>query len=266
MNFIKIIIIVLVALSCWTGAYSQTRMPWNDKITQAVMNGTPYIFEGVVIDTLYYNGVTGLCNLTQEYALGFKPLIPIKPLTAVKVQIIHVFRGNLNPGTVEMVDDFGGFWDNGIFMYMMIGERTTPMRPGTKAIFFCNKSTYKPSPMITDNEIRVVPLMEEINFSIRDYFKPGGNFEKEGRGFKAFGKIFSSKNEFYQFLSKYRNISIPKDTVKIEEPPLKQTQAQKAEADSIKQVQNKLLYEERKKNYQQYEQNLKLKNKQQKKK
>jgi len=67
------------------------------------LDRSPFIFEGVVIDTMYYNGVTGLCNLIQERVSKGKFLIPIKPLTAVKVQIIHVFRGDLNPGTVELL-------------------------------------------------------------------------------------------------------------------------------------------------------------------
>jgi len=75
-------IIILVALSFWTGAFSQSQIPWTDKHTEGMMNGTPYIFEGVVIDTLYYNN----CSLV-----------------AVKVQIIHDLIGNLNPGTVKLL-------------------------------------------------------------------------------------------------------------------------------------------------------------------
>ena len=199
----KIIIIVLVALTYYTVAKSQTKIPWTDKHTEAMMNGTPYIFEGEVIDTMYYNGCTGLNDLLVEYDVDGKPLKPIKPLTAIKVQINHIYRGNLNPGTVELVDEIGGFWNNGIFMHIIIGERTTPMRPGTKAIFFCNKSTYKPSPMITDNEIRVVAI-EEV-----------GGLGGDG-AYYLFNKKFNTKKEFYQFLSKYPNITIPKEEIKQE--------------------------------------------------
>ena len=174
----KRIIIILVAMSCWTSAFSQTKMPWNDKNTQAIINGAPFIFEGKVIDTLYYNN----CSLV-----------------AVKVQIIHDLIGNLNPGTIELVDNIGGRWENGIFMHVMRGERSRPIQPGTKAIFFCNKSTYKPSPMITDNEIRVVAI-EEV-----------GGLGGDG-AYYLFNKKFNTKKEFYQFLSKYPNITIPKDT------------------------------------------------------
>jgi len=252
----KKFIIVIVALSYWTGAFSQTQKPWNDNMIPYILDRSPFIFEGVVIDTMYYNGVTGGFNLTQEYDSERKPLIPIKPLTAIKVQLIHVYRGDLNPGTIEMVDDIGGFWSNGIFMHIMIGERDRPIQPGTKAIFFCSKSTYKPSPMLTDNEIRVVPINGI-----------GGGQGGDG-SYYLFNKRFNTKEELYQFLSKYPNITIPKDTVKIEETPLKQTQAQKAEEDSIKRVQNKLLFEEkRKKNYEQYlEQRKKRKDAQQKEK
>ena len=87
---------------------------------------------------------------------------------------------------------------------------------------------------------------------------------------KGFGKGFNSEEELMEYLKKESIISQNdnnKDTEIIEKTPLKQTQAQKAEADSIKQVQNKLLYEQRKKNNEQYmEQRMKIKEAQQKKK
>jgi len=175
----KRIIIILVAMSCWTSAFSQTKMSWNDKNTQAIINGAPFIFEGKVIDTLYYNN----CSLV-----------------AVKVQIIHILRGNLNPGTIELVDNLGGRWENGIFMHKMIGERDRPMQPGTKGIFLCKISSFKPSPMKTDNEIRVISTG-------LIFFSPGGWIE-------CFNKVFYSKKELNDFLSKYPNITIPKEEIK----------------------------------------------------
>lgn len=173
----KKLIISIVILSSWLGVYSQSKIPWTDKNTQSVINNSPFIFEGIVIDTMYYNK----CSLT-----------------AVKIKINHIYKGDLNPGTIELVDNFGGHWENGIFMHNIIGERDQPMRLGTKAIFFCNKSTYKLSPMITDNDIRVVAI-ESI------FYSPGGWME-------GLNKVFHSTKEIDIFLSKYPNITIPKDT------------------------------------------------------
>lgn len=194
-------VVILVVLLYWSCTFSQI---------PRTLEKAQYIFEGEVIDTIYYNGYTGGFDLTIEYDDEGKPLNPIKPLTALKVQINHIFRGNINPGTIEMVDNIGGYWSNGIFMHMIIGHRDEPMRPGTSGMFFCIESTYKFSPMHTDNEIRVLPI-EVVGFYIENFYEPGPDFKIVGRGFKAFGKIFSSKKEFYQFLSKYQNIKIPKE-------------------------------------------------------
>jgi len=53
-------------LSSWTSAFSQTRIPWTEGHTEGMMNGTPYIFEGVVIDTMYYNN----CSLVAVKLLN----------------------------------------------------------------------------------------------------------------------------------------------------------------------------------------------------
>ena len=196
----KKLIIIIVALPFWMGAFSQSQIPWTDKNTESMMNGTPYIFEGEVIDTMYYNGCTGLNDLLVEYDVDGKPLKPIKPLTAIKVQINHIYRGNLNPGTVELVDEIGGFWNNGIFMHIMIGERDRPIQPSTKGIFFCKVSSFKPSLMKTDNEIRLISTG-------LIFFSPGGWIE-------GFNKVFHSKKELNDFLSKYPNITIPKEEIK----------------------------------------------------
>jgi len=74
------------------------------------------------------------------------------------------------------------------------------MQPGTKGIFLCKISSFKPSPMKTDNEIRVISTG-------LIFFSPGGWIE-------CFNKVFYSKKELNDFLSKYPNITIPKEEIK----------------------------------------------------
>ena len=80
---------------------------------------------------------------------------------------------------------------------------------------------------------------------------------------------FKSKEEIYQFIEKYGNVTIIRDVEKTNEQPqpVKLTPPQQKEADSIKQAQNKLLYEQRKKNSDAYmEQRMKIMNEQEQKK
>jgi len=198
MKTIKLFLLLSVALYG-----SSNGQPLPKLNFESILNTAPYVFEGEIIDTMYYNGATGRRDdLFIEINSENKIVRSCKPLTSHKIQITKIFRGNLKSGTIDLVVNGGLFWGNGLRILDACDECFQPMPIGTKGIFFCNKFPtwrWKFSPMVTDNEIRVIPI--ELIF----YSQGGGRME-------GFDKVFHSQKEINDFLSKYPNITIPKDT------------------------------------------------------
>jgi len=156
---------------------------------------------------------------------------------------------------------------------------------GTNRLFFCNqyKNNLKNIPeipvfnnrifQISNKSIILEPICKtrDCYFSYYPDKKIVNNRAVDFLKIKGFGKEFNSEGEFMEYLKKeniisHIEINKKEDAEKIKEQSLKNTPTQTE--DSIKRVQNKLLFEEkRKKNYEQYlEQRKKRKDAQQKEK
>src|SRR3990172_1587514 len=58
------------------------------------LNNASYVFEGTVIDTMYYNGITGLStDLYVELNADGSFVRSLLPLTSHRIKIIRIFRG-----------------------------------------------------------------------------------------------------------------------------------------------------------------------------
>jgi len=169
---------------------------------ESILNTAPYVFEGEIIDTMYYNGETGRRDdLYIELNSERKVVHTCKPLTSHKIQITKIFRGNLKPGIIDLVVEGGLYKENEFSIMDAADDWFKPMPIGTKGIFFCKGFPtwrWKFSPMVTDNEIRVVPI--------------GGSGQAGNGVYYLFDKKFNTRKELYQYLSTYPNITIPKDT------------------------------------------------------
>ena len=198
MKTIKLFLLLSVALYG-----SSNGQPLPKLNFESIINTAPYVFEGEIIDTMYYNGETGRRDdLYIELNSERKVVHTCKPLTSHKIKITKIYRGNLKPGIIDLVVEGGLYKENEFSIMDAADDWFKPMPIGTKGIFFCNKFPtwrWKFSPMVTDNEIRVIPI--ELIF-----YSPGG-----GR-MEGFDKVFHSQKEINDFLSKYPNITIPKDT------------------------------------------------------
>ena len=110
-----------------------------------------------------------------------------------------------------------------------------------KFFTFCIKSNYPSLNRVVDNSIQIKPIGQICNM--------GG-----------FGRRFQSKQEIYDFLAQHENITIPPEPEKKKEEEKPQfTQAQSdsiQRADSTLKEENRKLYEQRKKNSDQYMQQL----------
>jgi hypothetical protein len=253
-----------------------------------MLKNTPFIFKGTVTTlkafkikddkTLYASyiiNITAIYKGENELKLGTIEMIMKAP------SLWRIAIGVDGSESLTFYDDADAYYE----------ENKYPMNlsDGMTCVFFCNKNTIFSShvksddiKIITtsnsyvgkitdvkfDNTVILEPICNTMN-CLFYYYNGVRRIENSNRteGFlriKGFGKEFNSEEELMEYLKNENIISQNdnnKNTEKTEEPPLKQTQAQKAEADSLKQVQNKLLYEKRKKNYDQYmEQNMKIMN------
>lgn len=181
-TYISISIPILFLMAFVSGAQSQ-QVEWNDKMTEIVFDKSTFIFEGEIIKSEEYDNYTS--NI---------------------VKIVKIFRGadSIKLGTIEVVT-MGG--KNTNIEDMKIWGKTG------SGIYFCHN--HSPQKVKTDNEIRVSPIEIVSCFRMENWYEPNSEIRKKiGYGFKAFGKIFSSKEEFYQFLSQYPNITIPTEEEK----------------------------------------------------
>ncbi|OFX38007.1 MAG: hypothetical protein A2X08_06615 [Bacteroidetes bacterium GWA2_32_17] len=261
-----------------------------------MLKNAPFIFKGTVVsfkafkakndNTLYASyivNITAIYKGENELKIGTVEMITEAPHGINK-------WGIMDDGGLVMGNDEVDFAPEDHSDHSKL--YTLEFRGGETGIFFCNKNKVFSSHVKSDNIERNTSYVLGFTYVKTDnvailepicntsdcffyYYNGVRRIENSNRteGFlriKGFGKGFNSEEELMEYLKKESIISQNdnnKDTEIIEKTPLKQTQAQKAEADSIKQVQNKLLYEQRKKNNEQYmEQRMKIKEAQQKKK
>lgn len=176
---------------------------------------------------------------------------------SVIINVTEVIKGNINKGTVELVFPCSGAVDSVTYVEISNEQEI----PQSDAIYFTkNAGDWALNSKIANSN----NLTLEINAILP--FNANNELTKiNGRIWVSFNKV----TEVYDYFEKNYGIKVDKslyekkNAEETKEKSLKNIPSQKE--DSIKQVQNKLLYEERKKNCQQYEENLKLKNLQQKK-
>ncbi|PIP55417.1 MAG: hypothetical protein COX07_00040 [Bacteroidetes bacterium CG23_combo_of_CG06-09_8_20_14_all_32_9] len=199
----KVMSIVFAVFYC-LNTFSQLKEPWCEKTIKNVFDQTEFIFEGTVIKS-------------QSYLVGTRDVY-----TSNIISISKILRGGaqIKQGTIDIIEHGGGVSD----LYVKVGEGRANYSIGSKGMLFCATSKYPSSNIFSvDNPIRV-QLIESVGFYMENLYEPHGYTFKElnekppkdprkkiGFGFFAFGKVFTSKEEFYQFLSKYPNITIPKE-------------------------------------------------------
>ena len=237
----KTIIITFITITFCVLVIAQNRTEEN-----SIIEKSEFIFEGEMTDFK-----------------TFKVEEAQKRYTVYKINISKVFRGSdkIENGTIEIIREGAncGISDDGEIIIMpQHGYRST-----INGIYFCTASEYP-----TNGDIQCLKTAKEgWTTNPNMYTVPTNSFQVQVIGNidyytkKGIGRNFKTKVEIYNYLGKQENIVIPKNT-KTEQGQLKPTPTRE---DSIEQIQNKLLYEERKRNYHNYmEQRMKIIDAQQK--
>lgn len=191
----KKLILITFAVFCYLNVFSQLEEPWTEKTIKNVFDQSEFIFEGKVIKS-------------QSYKVGTSGIY-----TSNIIQISKIIKGGdkIKKGTIDIIAEGGSVG----LEVVQLGERRSNYGVGGEGMFFCSKSKYPSSNIvIVDNIIRV-QVLEIVGFYMENLHERNADPSKRkviAYGFSAFDKIFTSKNEFYQFLSTYPNITIPKDT------------------------------------------------------
>ena len=206
-----------------------------DSITREdVLNNAEFVFEAVVKKIDYYPRIDsdGLKRLGISWIL----------------KVTKVFRGNLKPGTVEMVGESG----NGVGIQQQ--RETDNQQRDTLFIFFCrvaNEYPYNPKYNIypVDNKTILAIYSKEASDS---YDRIDVNLRQ------GFNKRFASKGDIYRYIAKYPNVKIPvltkEDTtfvIKEMYPviPGKPHGISKAKSDSLQAIRRAKLLEDAKREY-----------------
>ena len=163
-------------------------------IRDETINKSDYVFEGVIIRQTVY--------LRENY-------------TACSdiVQITKIFRGNLKPGTVEIVSYTNMVIANNTDWDVCDAACLKKYSHDTIGIFFCRVAKEFPyNPKYNIESVNNTPILTYYHNNIWTF----GNWDKilsTHYGYRGMpglkkGKI-SSKSEVYQILRKYPNLKIP---------------------------------------------------------
>ena len=189
-----ILSIGIIFLSAYA-IFAQGDWDWNLERDSFIIK-TPYIFEGEVIKS-------------EGYMATFKGHKDICTYSIVRIDKLLKGREVIKPGTIEVITRGGTFGGQG--RKIVTNDIAPQGKMSGKVILFCKNSPYSSSGDTTDNEIKVTP---RIRFADRkDPLWENGKPTKK-YGFTAFGKNFTSKEEFYEFLAKYPGVTIPKEEEK----------------------------------------------------
>jgi hypothetical protein len=188
----KILVLSCFGLLLFAGAYGQ--VPIDSRTTPInrddAINKSDYAFEGVIVKTSTY---------VRDYKNTISDI----------VRITKVYRGNLKPGTVEIVNYtfFAIPRERDIYSPALSGEHKLDTT-GTFGIFFCRVAKELPYNAafnidVVDNKVLLSDYHNDFDGDALDRtFRTGKEY------YGALGE-FSSKAEVYRKLRKYPNLKIP---------------------------------------------------------
>ncbi|MBW6484165.1 MAG: hypothetical protein K0B10_14035 [Vicingaceae bacterium] len=204
----KKLITVIITSILFTGLYAQQTKSVYDEIIQ----NSPYIFEGKIISYSPIDKGEG-----QKYV-------------SYTIEIQHIFREqqNLNKGTIELITPLPQFWHivdlpdgtksiliNQPEHFELNEIKKIEFSSGMSGIFFCKQLDVYPSlsQAILNNKLSVQNYCEDKTCFLQ--YTQVSNVDTETKQIKYstkaefFNKKFDSKEDVYQFLKQYNNISLP---------------------------------------------------------
>ena len=234
----KQVAVTLTVTALWVGAFGQGQFMKYDNTSN-----------GWQIDTSQ-NFMPYVKNIFQQTKFIFEGEVINKRVidkvdgegTVYEMNISKVFRGSLPENSVELIIKKHVAQKQGgdVIIYMPVEDYPTP----NKGIYFIVGDAVSGSSI----QVRALNTISDLSLPIP--------YDKAIK--------FESNNEIYSFIENHGRLTILNDTETKKKQPLNSLRTQ-TEEDSIKQIQNKLLYEERKRNYHNYmEQRMKIINAQQK--
>ena len=194
----KKILLSLLTLILFTGIFAQVEEPHVnlDSLRDEIINKSQYVFEGVIIkqSSYLYNNHT--------------------PLESNIIQILKVFRGNLKPGTIELInyiESVGLDMDNPEEMRLQrstVPEKLLRKRENVWGIFFCRSANEFPY----NSKYNIDVVDNKIILASNDVIQPAPGGYK-GNSLLKRGRI-TNKAELYKILKKYPNLNIPETAEK----------------------------------------------------
>ena len=163
--------------------------------SENAFNNAEYVFEGVIINTdSYYNDKN-------------------KQVITIIVDIKKVYRGNLKPGLVEIINAVKGQAPLILEGYVRIPNKFS-YDNSSNSVFFCNKSksTYNPKyniDRVDNKEILTSDGGTRVDMDDLHPYSSGKPYPPVARGVRQ----FYSRSQFYEFLKKLPNI----DTIAVNE-------------------------------------------------
>ena len=166
-----------------------------------VVKNCPFIFEGEVISVKPFYSETLFHGKNNS------------PYSSNIIKINKIFRGNpqLKEGTVEIITYSFDKREPIMMEGKIVGYDRNPnlsFAVGSKGIFFCfmldgNNPTLSPTNSTTDNIIRLKPSAPYYDV---EYINLESNY--------GLLRNFGSKEKVYEYLSRFDNITIPKEEEK----------------------------------------------------
>ena len=180
----KKIIILLLAVCSYESAFAQLGYRWDEQKIMNTFNRAEFIFEGRVINRKLYNPGPDL-------------------ITWNIVEITNIFKGGekLKPGTVNIVTIGGTKIDKDGKITMM--DVSDVQGLGGSGVYFCFTDKRDLVTDTTTTNTFNLTMWGQIMYNKAKYFSAGG-----------FDKWFKSREELYEFLSKYPGVTIPKEKKK----------------------------------------------------
>lgn len=187
----KILLLLLFAFIYKAAAFAQQ----NNEADQ-ILKKSEFIFEGMVLKEDSVRDIkTG-----KLYKMHF---------TEVK----KIFRGkNMMPGKTILLLTEVTYEQGGGDVIIHYPENWNPYPiVGKKAMFFTNSAQINTNSSLIKGETMIVTPIKIVFFQIINYYKGRADYaeNKIGRGFEVFGYIFKNKEEYYNFLKQYSDITIP---------------------------------------------------------
>jgi len=164
---------------------------------EKILMTSKYIFEGKEIkDNPFKDIKTGMTHNAR----------------LVLITAIYRNYGNkLKLGTIEIADEITQFHiSNNGEIYEDAPSHWDP--PQVNGVYFCNQYDTMQYSINADNDPIALKQLAGVGFNIANYDQEGNI--KPFRGYKAFGRAYTSKEDLYLELSKYPDVSIPDSLIK----------------------------------------------------